>query len=133
VTLVDANIIMYAAGRTHPHKSPSAAFLEKVAAGQVAAVIDVETLQEILHRYHSVDRLAEGLAVYDRARLTFPEPLPITGAVTDLARELLDRYAQLSARDAVHAAAAEVYGISEICSFDRHFDGIHGLRRMEPS
>jgi len=133
VILVDANVIMYTAGREHPHKAASAAFLERVAAGAIAAVIDVETLQEILHRYHSVGRRAEGVAVYDRARLTFPEALPITVAVADLARRLLDRYPRLSARDAVHAAAAEVYGIGEICSFDRHFDQIAGLRRVEPA
>lgn len=130
--LVDANVVMYAAGREHPHKAASARFIEKVAAGSIQAAIDVETLQEILHRYHSVGRRAEGALVYDRARLAFPEALPITSEVTDGARRLLDRYPVLSARDAVHASAAEVYGIGEICSFDRHFDRVAGLRRIEP-
>jgi len=133
VILVDANVLMYAGGREHPHKAASAAFIEKVAAGAIMAVVDVETLQEILHRYHSVGRRAEGALVYDRARLVFPEALPITAAVTDLARRLLARYAHLSARDAVHAAAAEAYGIAEICTFDRHFDQVAGLRRIEPA
>jgi predicted nucleic acid-binding protein len=36
------------------------------------------------------------------------------------------------ARDAVHAAVVQVHGLDSIASFDRDFDKIKGLRRMEP-
>jgi uncharacterized protein len=130
--LVDSSILMYASGGDHPHRASSAAFLERVADGKVQAAINAELLQEILHRYRSLDRWEEGRSVYDAARMLFEHVLPITGDVVDLARRMLDEYPWLGGRDAVHAAVVEVYELKGICSFDRVFDRIHGLRRVEP-
>jgi predicted nucleic acid-binding protein len=132
VILVDSNIFMYAAGGEHRHRAPAIAFLEKVAESKVRAVIDAEVLQEILHRYCALERWPEGRVVYDEARMLFPDVLPITAEVMDAARLLLDEHRKLTARDAVHAAAVQVYGLKGICSFDRDFDEIGGLRRIEP-
>jgi predicted nucleic acid-binding protein len=132
VTLVDSNVFMYAAGREHPLKKRAAAFLERVALGSVDAAIDAEVLQEILHRYRALGRWVEGRLVYDTARVVFPEVLPVTAEVTDRARRLLDGISGLMARDAVHAAIVQVYGLDSIASFDRDFDQIKGLRRIEP-
>ena len=130
--LVDSNIFMYAAGREHPNRGAALGFLERVAEGKVRATIDSEVLQEILHRYRSLKRWAEGRLVYETARTLFAEVLPITGEVMDCARRLLDEYPALSARDGVHAAAVEVYELKGICSFDQDFDAIPGFRRIEP-
>lgn len=132
MTLVDANILMYAAGREHPHKKKSVAFLERVANGKVAAALDAEVLREILHRYHSLGRWTEGRAVYDTARIVFPEVIPVTAEVMDRARHLMDQHATLLARDAVHAAVVQVQGLASICSYDGDFDQIKGLRRIQP-
>jgi predicted nucleic acid-binding protein len=37
------------------------------------------------------------------------------------------------ARDALHAAVCESAGLNEICSYDRDFDRIQGLKRLEPA
>jgi uncharacterized protein len=132
VTLVDSNVFMYAAGREHPLKKRAAAFLERVALGSVDAAIDAEVLQEILHRYRALGRWVEGRLVYDTARMVFPEVLPVTAEVTDRARRLLDGISGLMARDAVHAAVVQVYGLDSIASFDRDFDKIKGFRQIEP-
>ena len=96
------------------------------------ATIDAEVLQEILHRYCALGRWAEGKVVYDSARIVFPAVLAVTVEVMDRARTLLDRYSHLMARDAAHAAVVEVYKLESICSFDRAFDRIRGVRRIEP-
>jgi predicted nucleic acid-binding protein len=132
VTLVDSNIFMYAAGKEHAFKDKSAGFLARVADGSVDATIDAEVLQEILHRYRVLGRWADGKVVYDNARIIFPAVLAITVEVIDRARILLDRYSDLMARDAVHAAVVEVHKLESICSFDRDFDRIRGVRRIEP-
>jgi predicted nucleic acid-binding protein len=132
VTLVDSNVFMYAAGREHPLKKRSAAFLERVARGSVEAAIDAEVLQEILHRYRSLRRWMDGRLVYDTARMVFPEVLPVTTEVMDYARQLLAQYPGLMARDAVHAAVVELHALDSIASFDRDFDKVKGLRRIEP-
>ena len=38
----------------------------------------------------------------------------------------------MAPRDAMHAATMRVYSISTICSFDRAFDKVKGIRRQEP-
>ena len=132
MTLIDSNVFMYAAGREHPFKRRAANFLEKVAQGAVDAVIDAEVLQEILHRYRTLGRWGEGRLVYDTTRLIFPETLPVTTEVMDCARRLLDEYSRLMARDALHAAVVEIHELASICSFDRDFDILRGVRRIEP-
>ena len=132
MTLVDSNIFMYAVGRAHPLKHGAAAFLEKAAAGTVQAAIDAEVLQEILHRYRALERWKEGLVVYDTARILLTEVLAVTSEVMDGARRLMDEEPGLMARDALHAAVVTVYGLASITSFDRGFDRVEGLRRLEP-
>ena len=130
--LVDANIFMYAAGAEHPHKAPSENFLAQAASGALEAVLDAETLQEILHRYRSIGRWSDGRRVYDLARQIIPLVIPITAEVLDASRNLMDEHSHLSARDALHAAVAFHLRARAICTYDRDFDRIPGLQRMEP-
>ena len=130
--LIDTNVIMYAAGASHPHKTPSVALLERVASGEVEATIDAEVLQEILHRYRAIDRWHDGRQVYDLARQLFPAILPVTGAIMNRARLLLDGDRRIIARDALHAAVVMTEGLEAVCSYDRDFDRIKGLVRQEP-
>lgn len=130
--LVDANVIMYAAGAAHRHKSASVKFLERVASGEVEAAVDAEVLQEVLHRYRAIGRWKDGRRVYDAARRIFPLVLPVTAEVLDRARDLMDEHGRLMARDALHAAFVLEHGLEAFCSFDRDFDGLDGLTRREP-
>jgi predicted nucleic acid-binding protein len=133
VILVDANILMYAAGAAHRLKRPSADLLERIARGEVDAGIDAAILQEILHRYRALRRWEQGRQLYDLTRALFPGVLPVTAEVLDEARRLLDERPEASARDAVHAAACRIYDAEAICSWDRDFDRFVGLKRVEPS
>ena len=130
--LIDANVLMYAAGADHPHKKPSAEFLRAVARGDVEAATDTEVLQEILNRYRALNRWEDGRRVYDLARRVIPNVIPVTVAATDAARELMDVQPALSARDAVHAAVALTKGLDGIVSYDRDLDGIEGVDWREP-
>ena len=130
--LLDANILMYAAGAEHPNKAPCVTLLERVAAGEVQAGADVEVLQEILHRYRSLGRWADGRRVYDLARRIVPTWLAVDVASLDRARALLDAHPGLAARDALHAAVCLEAGARALCTYDRDFDQIAELRRMEP-
>ncbi len=130
--LVDANVLMYAAGAEHQYKSPSLALLEDVAMGRVEAAIDAEVLQEVLHRYRAINRWTEGRYVFDSARRIFTVILPITVEVVDHARFLLDESSEISARDALHAAVVTIEGLDALCSYDRGFDRVEAIRRIEP-
>lgn len=130
--LLDTNILMYAAGAAHPGKAPSARLLARIASGDVEALIDAETLQEILHRYRGIGRWRDGRTVYDLTRQLFPTVLPITSAALDRARALMDTHPKLIAQDAVHAAVVLEEKLESICSYDRDFDKIDGISRIEP-
>jgi predicted nucleic acid-binding protein len=69
----------------------------------------------------------------DLARRIIPTVYPIAAETLDLARSLLDRHPRLAARDALHAAVCQEGGFAGICSLDRDFDQIRGLKRLEPS
>ena len=133
MTLIDANIFMYAGGAPHPNKAPSGALLERVARGEVDAAIDAEALQEILHRCRAIGRWKDGRQVYDLARRCIAVVIPITVEVMDEARGLMDTYSKLTARDALHGAVCRVAGADGICSYDSDLDIIAGLTRVEPS
>ncbi len=130
--LVAANILMYAAGSSHPNKMPSLAFLEKATKGDFEAAVDAEVLQEILHRYRAIHRWTDGKRVYDLSRRIFPIVIPVTAEILDRARGLLDEYDGLMARDALHAAVVLEQELEGICSFDRGFDQVKDVRRIEP-
>ncbi len=66
---IDSNIFMYAGGVEHAKKAPSLAFLSSIASKEVEACTSVEVLQEILHRYRSIDRWNDGKKVYLSARI----------------------------------------------------------------
>jgi predicted nucleic acid-binding protein len=127
--LVDSNVLMYSSGAEHANKAPAVRFLKQVAAGEIEATVDAEVLQEIIHRYRALRRWPEGRQVYALARKLFPEALAITGAVMDHAKLLADDDANISARDAVHAAVVATYRLDGICTFDDDFDRIPGCRR----
>jgi predicted nucleic acid-binding protein len=131
--LVDADVLMYAAGTEHPFKRPSVAFLERVATGELDGALDTEVLQEVLHRYRAIERWREGRQVYDRARQLFHVILPISVDCVDEARRLLDVHPRLGARDALHGAVVRCFELDGICTYDRGFEGIEGVRRSEPS
>jgi predicted nucleic acid-binding protein len=132
VILLDANIFMYAAGREHPYKTPSADLIDRIAEGKLDVAIDAEVLQEILHRYRAIDRWEDGKEVYELARALVPIVISITADVLDKAKELLDDHPHLTARDALHAAVYFESGAEVLCSYDGDFDTIAGLKRLEP-
>jgi predicted nucleic acid-binding protein len=133
VILLDSNVFMYAAGAVHRHKRPSSELLRRVAEEDVDAAVDAEVLQEILHRYRAIRRWNDGRKVYDLARQVVPTVLPITADILDAARRMLDRYRSLMARDALHAAVCLAADAEALCSYDRDFDRIADVKRVEPS
>jgi len=130
--LVDANVLMYAAGAEHQYRARSAAFLARVVDGDVQATIDAEVLQEILHRYRAINRWHDGRRLYDTARIIFPSAIPITDFVLDDARRLMDEHHGITARGAIHAAVVRVHVLDAICSFAQGFDSIPSVKRIEP-
>lgn len=69
--------------------------------------------------------------VYDFFVALIPEIFDVTLADTDLAKGVLVSPADISARDAAHAAIMMNHGIESIATFDHGFDRIGSIRRIE--
>jgi uncharacterized protein len=132
VILLDSNVFMYAAGTEHSHKEPSAKLLERIASVVLEAAVDAEVLQEILHRYRAINRWRDGKHVYDLVRRVVPHVIAVGAETLDQARLILDAHRTIMARDALHAAVCLQIGAEALCSYDRDFDRIQGIRRVEP-
>ena|SRR3989338_585566 len=129
---IDTNIFIYASGDPHPHKNPSKHILERIAGNKIKAATNTEVLQEILHRYSAIKDMERGLAIFDDCLKIIPLILPVTKQDILKAREILQEYPEVNARDAIHTAVMLNRGIKTIYSYDRHYDQIKEIQRTEP-
>ena len=127
--LVDSNIPMYLVGASHPNKEAARTALERAIVDGEGLVTDAEVLQEILHRYAAIERRDAIGPCMDAVLGVVDEVIAIELADVLAAQRLVERVARLSARDAVHVAVMQRYGIGEILTFDRGFDAIPGIVR----
>jgi uncharacterized protein len=127
---VDANIPMYLIGATHPHKDASRRLLESAVARQETLVTDAEVLQEVLHRYHSINRPDAIQAAFDVLLAVVQEVLPIELPTVQRAKEVMAAHPGLSARDAIHLAVMDAHGIRRLMSFDTGFDRRGDVERL---
>ena len=128
--LIDSNIPMYLTGAPHPHKSDARRLVERLIGERHRLVTDAEVLQEILHRYTSLNRHLDIQPAYDVLLRITDEVLPIDVLVLERAKQIVLGYRRFSARDAVHLAVMQQHGIQEILSFDSGFDGFPGISRI---
>lgn len=133
MTLLDANIFMYAAGRASPQREPCQAFLASVVGGAGRAVCtDAEVLQEILHRYRSIGRAQAGFQIFDSVVALGMPILSVGEDEVRRARRLLAAYPKLSTRDGLHLGVMEANGITRVLTYDKGFDAVAWARRSEP-
>lgn len=128
--LVDSNVPMYLVGAAHPHKVDARRLLERAVADGRRLVTDSEVLQEILHRYVAIGRRDAIQPCFDVLLEVVDDVLPVDLETVQDAREIVLARAELTARDAIHAAVLRIHHIPEILSFDRHFDGLPGVKRL---
>ena len=121
---------MYLVGSPHPLKTDAQRLVEKLISERQRLVTDAEVLQEILHRYASVNRHHKIQPAYDALLNVVDETLPVDRSVMEKAKTIVLGSSRLSARDAVHLAVMQLHGISAILSFDSGFDGFPGITRL---
>jgi predicted nucleic acid-binding protein len=118
VIFVDTNVFMYAVGRSHPLRAPAQSFFEDAVRKGEPLVTSAEVLQELLHAYLPVGRLATlGAAMELATSLTTVVALERDDV--ELARSLVERHPGLGARDLVHLATCIRQGVPRLQTFDR--------------
>jgi predicted nucleic acid-binding protein len=130
VIFVDSNVPMYLVGAEHANKAVARRLVESAIEAGGRLVTDAEVLQEILHRYVAIDRRDAIEAASSAILGIVDEVFPIDRSDVDRARRIV-LTSRLSARDAVHMAVMQRYGVSRILTFDRAFDGVPGVSRLE--
>jgi predicted nucleic acid-binding protein len=120
VIFVDTNVFMYAVGRPHPLRGEARRFFEEAVGGVHPPLCSsAEVLQELLHAYLPVGRLETLDAAIGLAESCVAEFWPIEADDVRLARDLVDRYPALGARDLLHFSSCRRRGVKEIKTFDR--------------
>ncbi len=127
---VDSNVPMYLVGSAHPHKVDAQRLLEQLISERRRLVTNVEVLQEILHRYVSIDRRDMIQLAFDALLAVVDEVFSVQASTVGLAKAIVLARRKLSARDALHLAVMEEQGVSEILTFDAGFDGYPGVTRL---
>jgi predicted nucleic acid-binding protein len=134
VILIDANIFMYAAGQDSPQRNPCQAFLQEVVDGtNAAACTDAEVLQEILHRYRSINRAELGFRIFDSVVALGIPILSVGEDDVRRARRLVQAHPSLSTRDGIHLGVMEARGIVKVLTYDQGFEAVGWATRVEPS
>ena len=127
---LDATTILLAAGEPSTAQHACRSFLEAQAASGSTLHMSVEGVQEVLfHRMRMVDRgtaVAEARDVQEMVVLHRFDEGVLQTAISLVATSTV------RGRDAVHAATAIRAGFDAIVTTDSDFDGIPGLRRIDP-
>lgn len=127
---IDSNIPMYLVGAPHDNRKRAASLLRSMVARNERMVSDADVMQEILHRYHAIQRptaMDDALGVLERL---VDEVFTIDSADVAGARQLLGELPGLSARDALHVAVMRRHEVRRILTFDAGFDDVEGLERL---
>jgi len=121
---------MYLVGGAHPHKADAQVTLEGLIAARQRLVCDAEVLQEILHRYTAIERREAIGAALQALLSVVDEVFPIEERDVLRASAIVAGGERYSARDALHIAVMERYGVETIFSFDADYDRWPGLERI---
>jgi predicted nucleic acid-binding protein len=128
---IDTTVLAYAAGDEHPDRAVCRALFAAAQQGVLELHVSTEAIQELLHhrlrRATRIEAVAEAKAATATCRIhAFDE------SVLRRSLELVGSTG-LRGRDAVHAATALEHGFDSVVTADRDFDGVPGLRRIDPS
>lgn len=130
---LDTNIILRHLLADHPEQSPKAtAYLAQVERGEIqvrtAETVIFEAVFTLERYYHHPK------AQIREALLPLIELPGVILPGKRLFRQVFDWYVDLNLpfADAYHAVLARRFRIDEIVSFDKHFERIPGIKRIEP-
>lgn len=118
-TFVDTNVFVYAVGRAHPLQEEARKFFAEAARETKPLVTSAEVLQELLHLYLPVGRIATLDKSFDLVRKAISEVWEMTAEDAYLARSLAARHSHLGARDLIHLASCRRREVSRIKTYDR--------------
>jgi len=92
---MDVNVPMYAGGREHPLREACVWVMRQTGEGRLDAAVDVEILQEVLHRYGAMGEPEIGVTMATNLLDIVPTIYPITVADLRVTIDVFEKYAHL--------------------------------------
>ncbi len=123
---VDTDVFIYAVGRPHPLREPARTFFVACNRDRTPLVTSAEAVQELMHAYLRVGRVATLDAALRLIESCEIEIWPLTREDVTLARRLHDRFPTLGARDLCHLASCRRRGVGDIKTFDSALAAVAG-------
>ena len=125
---VDANVFLYAATPSE-YQAPCTAVLQAVARGDAPGRTSTAALEEVWHvEWRAQDETFGGLTA--RAHVLMAPLLSVTDEI--FARALALEASALGTNDRLHVTTCLEHEIETIVSTNSDFDGLAGIRRVDP-
>lgn len=125
---IDANVIVYAAGESS-YRAPCLEILDAVARRAADGKVSTAVFEELWHLEMS-GRAGPLTGLARRSYTIFTPLLAVTDEI--VARALALDVPRLGANDRLHVSTALANGIDTIVTADAGFDGLSGIRRVDP-
>ena len=124
---VDTNVFMYAVGRGHPLKEPARDFFRQAFHTDSARpCTSAEVLQELLHAYLPVSRVETLNAAFELIESAIDEIWSVEPHDVHLARESIEQFPALGARDLLHLASCRRRGVTSVQTYERTLEAAFG-------
>ena len=133
--VIDANIILRALLEDVPEQAAKVRhLLEKAEAGKLKLLVPEPVLSDVVYVLGGLKVPKEEIGQAVKGWLNLPGVAPL-GIDLSVVHTCLDLFVEKNLKwsDALIAARMLEWGYTEICTFDRHFDRIPGINRMEPA
>ena len=128
---IDSNVPMYLVGAHHPNKTRAVQLAGELIRNGERLVTDIEVYQEILHRYTAIRRTDAIDGAFRSLDTIADEVFGYGMPEIRAAWTIIDSVEGVSARDALHVAVMRSNRVDRILSFDRGFDAIPGIERLQ--
>lgn len=128
---LDANIFIYAYQSNDPRGKACLSLLSRIIKGKQKASTSWLVFDEMLFYFQKTGRHEKGKLSWENAT-SMPNLfiLPLDQKAGMQVMKFVS--AGLDATDAFHAAVMAANGVETICSYDKAFDKIKGIKRQEP-
>lgn len=128
---LDSNVFIHAFVGQDSKGEASKRLVRRILLGEQKACTSPMVIDEVL--YNLSDFHGEKFALGVIAKILQTPHIEVLAIDKSVCRMLEEAVKEgLAAHDAFHVAVMRTNGIEVICSYDRDFDGIKGIRRQEP-
>lgn len=128
---LDANIFINAYFSNDRYGKAAKSYLERVVAGEQNATTSPFVVNEVLFFFMDNFGIEKTKEIHKNiCSMQSLSILNVDGRAVGKAMDYI--HGGLDVTDAFHAATMDVYGIDVICSYDKAFDKVKGIKRQEP-